>query len=700
MTEDVDVGAFVCSCADTCDIDLEDARERIDDVAMAASSDLLCQENTVEDVCGAVEERELSEVIVTCPASAGQERLERIERETDAEVTFVDQREGAGWVHGERAATEKTIRLVGAARAGLDSEYARPAMDDQVGTSVAVVGDAQFATALPEAADVTLIADGKDLDDAAPNLDSVRLERGRVVDVSGSLGNVEVTLSSQVTEACIDCMACIEAGPDDAVTHTPVDVDPGAESGPWVDVCPTDAIDLDGVSRTLTFDQVVHPGGMDAAPGGTTGYHTTTDLSTVATVSNLLGTDLTSFLDLDMDVCASGDSGEEGCRICYDVCPHDAVSKPSPDSVSFNESACQNCGACTSGCPTGAVELSERPNEHLAREVEALLAEESDSGMFDRTGPAIETQVVAFVCSERAEQALRRYGRTAARGESEISYPPVLPVRVNCTDTVGEAHVLHALAAGADGVAILGCGSSCLHSGPDPKAALVERLNRATTDLGLGDRVTFLAPDPDDAEGFCSTLSEFVSALESTPVPPDEHESSGGALVADEQLPEYGNRIWALESVRAILDHVAPQRTVIRGLDGFGTMTVSDACGFTPTCESLCPTGAIRRTNEQLQFNHERCVNCRLCETGCPEHAITMETALDLEQLPERNGGDPWTTVQEDELFECRRCGEPFVSTATVEKLKEQLPDGEMPTVEGHMAEYCSQCKGDLTFGG
>ena len=700
MVEDDDVGAFVCSCADTCDIDLEDARERIDDVAMAASSDLLCGAGTVEDVCGAVEERELSEVVVTCPAAVGQERLERIERETDAELTFVDQRESSGWVHDERAATEKTVRLVAAARAGLDVDHSKPAMDDQVGTSVAVVGDAQLAAALPDAADVTLIADGEEFDDVAVDLDSVRLERGRVVDVSGSLGSIEVTLSSRVTEDCIDCMECVEAGPDGAVTRTPVDVDPGAEPGPWVDVCPTDAIELDGVSRTLTFDQVVYPDGTDAAPGGTTGYHTSADLSTVAAVSDLLGTDPTSFLDLDMDVCASGDSGEEGCRVCYDACPHDAVSKPSADSISFNEAACQNCGACTSGCPTGAVELSERRNEHVAREVEALVAEEPTGGLFDRTGPAIETQVVAFVCSERAHRTLRQYGRIAARGETEISYPPVLPVRVNCTDTVGEAHVLHALAAGADGIAILGCGSSCLHSGPDPKAALVERLNRATTDLGLGERVTFLAPDPDDPQEFCSNLAEFVSGLEATPVPPDEHESTGGALVADEQLPEYGNRVWTLESIRAIVDHVDPQRPVIRGLESFGRMSVSDACGFTPTCENLCPTGAIRRTDEQLQFNHERCINCALCESGCPESAITMETGLDLALLPERNGGEPWTTVHEDELFECRRCGEGFASSATVEKMKEQLPDGDMPTAEGHMAEYCSQCKGELTFSG
>ncbi len=698
MTDNGDVGAFVCSCADTCDINLEDARDRIEGVSMAASSDLLCGSETVEEIAGVVEERELEELLITCPAAVGQERLEWIEDETDATITFVDQREGAGWVHDERAATEKTARLVNAARTRLDNDDTAAPVGDNVGKSVAVVGDPHFAAALPEKADVTLIADGQELDSAEVDLESVRIQRGRVRDVSGAIGNVEVTLESRVTEDCIDCMDCVRAGPEGSVTRTPVDIDPGTPGGEWVDVCPTDAIDLDGVVRTITFDQVVHPEGEDPASGGTTGYHTETNLSTVAAVSDLLGYDRDSFLNLEMDVCASGDSDQEGCRICYDACPHDAVSKPAADEVSFDLSACQNCGACTSSCPTGAVELTERSNETIAREIEALVSEEPNGGLLDRTPAAIEPQVVAFVCSQRAERALSRYGRMDARDDTDVSYPPILPVGVNCTDTVGEAHLLHALATGADGAVVLGCGIDCRHSGPDPKTELVDRLNTATADLGLGERIAFLAPDPDEPEPFLEDLSSFVESLEETPVPAGEHRSSGGAAVADDELPEYGTRVWTLESIRAILEHVSPDRDVIRGLEGFGRMSVSDACGLTPTCANLCPTGAIRREEGMLAFNHERCVNCGLCETGCPETAITMETGLDLEALPERNDGDPWETVYEEERFECRRCGTPFASVSTVERMKTQLPDGEMAAVDGHMAEYCNDCKGDLAF--
>ncbi|WP_246084414.1 hypothetical protein [Salinadaptatus halalkaliphilus] len=71
---------------------------------------------------------------------------------------------------------------------------------------------------------------------------------------------------------------------------------------------------------------------------------------------------------------------------------------------------------------------------------------------------------------------------------------------------------------------------------------------------------------------------------------------------------------------------------------------------------------------------------------------------LDLRLLPEYNDGNVWTTVHEEALFECRSCGAVVASVSTVEDLKARLPDGQMDSVDGHMAEYCSDCKGDLVF--
>ncbi|GGO00542.1 hydrogenase iron-sulfur subunit [Haloarcula pellucida] len=707
----MNTGAFVCSCGGSCDIDLETVREGVSGVDVVASSELLCQDGR-DAMSKVIDGYDLDQLIVTTPEPSCQDRIRSLADDhglhPDA-TQFVDHRETNAWVHGEAEATEKTARLINAKQAGLQHEAITRSVSKDAGNRVAVVGDADAATSLTEAADVTLIADGREFAEVE-GLGDVTVERGRVVGVDGSFGEFELTLEARVTDDCIDCMACVHEGPDGMVTEYPVDIHPDAPEGEWPDCCPTDAIDLDGVTRTVEFDQILYPGGRDDARGGRLGYYTgPVDAGTIAAVeSQLGGIEKPQFLDLEMDVCAAGASSQEGCTACVDACPHGAVDRPTIDSVEFDQTACQDCGACTSACPTGATMLREPSNERIAREVEALLeGDEADGGLLSRgTAPAIDTQVVAFVCSEYAAERLRAHGRRAARSDDDLDYPPILPVRVNCTDTVGEAHVMHALAAGADGVAIVGCGGSCLHSGPDPKRDLVDRLNRATQDLGLGERVGFFAPEAGTPESFVEAISGFVEfGLDETPVPAGDYEATG-RIDADwgteRANPSFDSHGWTLESVRTILDHVDPDREVIRGLKDFGLMEVNDACTLTPTCTNLCPTDAIRRTGEgELQFNHERCVNCGLCEEGCPETAITMETGLNLGLLPENRDGESWQTVHEDEMMECVRCGKAFTSVASAEKIAEEVGEvvaGLAPESEHSVFEYCGDCRSHLLF--
>ncbi|MFC4450072.1 4Fe-4S dicluster domain-containing protein [Halorussus aquaticus] len=736
-------GAFVCSCGETCDVDLEGVRESVEGVDVVASSRLLCEDGlaAMEQV---VDEYELDQFLVTAP----EERCKRKFREFAVQkglhpeaAAFVNHREGAGWVHDEPAATEKTARLLNARRVALEEEAVSRSVSREAGKSVAVVGDAETAAALADTADVTLVADGREFADTDADFDDVTVERGRVVGVEGRYGDFEIALEARVTDDCIGCMECVRRGPDDGVTRLPVDISPetaaaatgdspAGEDGAagddptvadggtpgWVECCPTDAIELGGVERTIAADQIVYPGADRETRGGRVGFYTgPVDAATVAAVEDLLGgVEKPKHLDLDMDVCASGESSQMGCNECVEACPHGAVERPRIDEVEFDEVACQDCGACTSACPTGATKLREPSNRRVAREVEALLEDPNSGGWLFGGSDPIGEQVVAFVCSERAARALREYGRDATAEGAEFEYHPVLPVSMPCADAVGEAHAMHALAAGADGVAVVGCGGDCQHSGPDPKAELVDRLNCASADLGLGERATFLAPDPEDAAGFAESLDEFVDGLDESPVPAGEYEATGGIADEDRPNPEFDSHGWTVESVRAILDHADPEREVIRGLKDFGRMEVSDDCALTPTCTNLCPTDAIRRREGNLEFNHERCVNCGLCEEGCPETAIEMRDGLDLSLLPENRerpsgdaDGEPddpaWTTVMEGEMRECVRCGKPFTSEASAEKIEGEVGGmvaGLAPDSDHSVFEYCGDCRARLLFEG
>ncbi|MUV60655.1 hydrogenase iron-sulfur subunit [Halobacterium sp. CBA1126] len=695
----MNVGAFVCGCGGAVDLDLEGVREGVRDVDVVASGSLLCSEG-LPKVRHVVEEYDLDHLIVTAASDSCKRRYRTVLDDAglhpDA-ISFVDHRERAAWVHDEADATDLVARKINAAYAGLREEAPPRSVSREAGDDVVVVGDPEAAEALSDSADVTLLADGEDFADADYDLRDVTIARGRVTDVDGVYGEFELQVQAGVTEDCIDCMECVEQGPDEYVTSKPVDVLPGAPDGDWVDCCPTDAIHPE--ERTVEADQVVYPDAARDTRGGRMGFYTgPVDAATVAAVQDLLGgIEKPQFLDVDMDVCAAGASSQQGCTVCSDACPHGAVSRPSIDSVEFDEVACEGCGACTSACPTGAVRAREPSNERIAREVESLLVERDDAGLLSGDD-GIETGVVAFVCDERASRALDEYGRRA-RQQDGIEYPPLLPVEVPCADTVGEAHVLHALAAGADGVAIVGCGGDCLHSGPDPKADLVKRLNRATNDLGLGHRTAFFAPEPGEPEAFVEDVGRFVEfGLDPSPVPTG-HDAEG---VADPTAanPEFNTHDWALESVRAILPHV-DARDVIRGLESFGRVEVSDDCTFTPTCSNLCPTDALRREEAGLEFNHERCVNCGLCEEGCMEDAITVEGGLEVDLLPEHNDGDAWTAVADGEMRECRRCGKPFTSEASARKISEEVGDvvsGIAPDADGDVFEYCGDCRAKLVY--
>ncbi|ELY99505.1 methyl-viologen-reducing hydrogenase subunit delta [Natrialba asiatica DSM 12278] len=671
-----------------------------------------------------IDEYDLDQLVVTCPEATAQRKLERVAEQQgihpDA-ISFVDQRESAGWVHDESGATAKTARIVNARTAGLEAESASRSVSAEAGDSVAVVADPETAAALADDAAVTLIADGNEYVGSTANLDGVTIERGRVTDVDGRFGEFTVRLESRVTEDCVSCMKCVREGPDEMVTRYPVDIDPEAPDGEWTGVCPTDAIETDGVERSLEFDQIVYPAATRRTRGGRIGFYTAPiDAATISAVKKHLGgIEKPDHLDLEMDVCAAGDSSQPGCTECVEACPHDAVERTRIDEVEFHKDACQNCGACTSSCPTGATMLREPSNERLAREVEALCRPTDAEGgrLLNRSGSDVERPIVAFVCSEEADDALAEYGRLAAAGKADIEYPPILPVRVNCADTVGEAHAVHALACGADGVAIVGCGDDCHHSGPDPKTELVDRLNRASRDLELGERFAFFAPEPDGHEAFVEAISTFAAELETSPIPAGEHEAAGEIDTAerssasgrtqsgdaDREHPAFDSHGWTLESVRAIVEHVDPDREVIRGLKDFGRMEVEDGCTFTPTCSTLCPTDAIRRNEETatLEFNHEQCVNCGLCEEGCVEDVITVRDGLDRSLLPENRDGEPWIPVFEGSMRECANCGTPFTSEGSARKIQAEVGElvaGIAPNASGSIFDYCGDCRAQLLY--
>jgi heterodisulfide reductase subunit A len=126
------------------------------------------------------------------------------------------------------------------------------------------------------------------------------------------------------------------------------------------------------------------------------------------------------------------------CGVCVEICPVNAVEK-SDERIEINPISCVGCGICVPRCPQEAIELNHNTDEQLIAQIRGL----SESGE--------SPKILAFLEGEIA------YGSADLAGQMRESCPSnVEVIRVPSTGRIGLKHLLHAFAAGADGIIFVG----------------------------------------------------------------------------------------------------------------------------------------------------------------------------------------------------------------------------------------------------
>jgi ferredoxin len=103
----------------------------------------------------------------------------------------------------------------------------------------------------------------------------------------------------------------------------------------------------------------------------------------------------------------------------------------------------------------------------------------------------------------------------------------------------------------------------------------------------------------------------------------------------------------------------------------FGRVVVDvPGCTLCLACVGACPTGALVDNPErpQLAFVEDACVQCGLCQSTCPERVISLEPRLNFTDEARQP-----VVIKQEQPFECIRCGKPFGTRSSIEKIVEKL---------------------------
>ncbi len=136
------------------------------------------------------------------------------------------------------------------------------------------------------------------------------------------------------------------------------------------------------------------------------------------------------------------------CEICIDVCPTKAIQK-GKDEVVIDPISCVGCGICVPLCPEEAIDLKHNTEHQLIAQIQGVSAEGDTS-----------PKIIAFL------ERMTAYGSADLGGQSRRSYPSeVRIIGVPSIGRLGIKHVLHAFAAGADGLIFVEGDDSLLDEG-------------------------------------------------------------------------------------------------------------------------------------------------------------------------------------------------------------------------------------------
>jgi heterodisulfide reductase subunit A len=204
------------------------------------------------------------------------------------------------------------------------------------------------------------------------------------------------------------------------------------------------------------------------------------------------------------------------CGVCVGQCPTKAI-KIEKNALVIDGISCIGCGLCVPSCPKCALDLKNTTEDQLVAQIQAVAAEGKES-----------PKIIAFVEKSTA------YGSADLGGQSRRQYPTEIRlIGVPSTARLGTKHLLHAFAAGADGVLLIEGDDSFLK-----EDKLRDRVIQMKKDLGKAGieslRIQSIATTRPQYEKIFTLFDSFLDRVKKMgPVKPEKREAIKKTLVGE-----------------------------------------------------------------------------------------------------------------------------------------------------------------------
>ena len=559
-------------------------------------------------------------ITIACTQQAPRFREVAEDAGFEGDLAFANIRETAGWSEQAASAGPKAAALVAMAA----EPVAPPASVTLASSGVVLVygrGEAAIDAGRQLAGDLDVTVLLTRPDDVPPHrVWDFPVVQGTIRNARGHLGAFELTVDGFAMPAPSSRESLRFGAPRD-----------GANSNADI------ILDISGGVPLFPAHEL-REGYLKADPADRAGI-----AAAVAKAAGLVGEfDKPRYINFTADLCAHSRSRITGCTRCLDLCPTGAIT-PAGDHVVIDADVCAGCGSCAAACPTGAAAYAVPDAEALLRRLRTLLVTYREAGGSD--------PIVLFHDGDHGEpliDALSRFGRGLPAN--------VLPVAVNGITQLGVEAWTAPVAWGA--VAVRALSSAKPKHELDGLARNVVIANLLGQALGYGPDICGLI-EADDPDILASALDGIV---------PDASVRKHATF-----LP-LGDKRSLLRSTMLELHRAAPtpvDSVALPAAAPFGGLDVNvEGCTLCLSCVSACPTGALSDSEDHpaLYFSESACVQCGLCAATCPEKVITLTPRVDFAAW-----SAPRLAVKQEEPYDCIRCGTPFGTRSTVERIVAKL---------------------------